>query len=134
MKNILILIFALSITACATKEGKKSNPFNPIHVKENLKRGVTTKKEVVKAFGAPNILTEDKDGETWTYQKENSSSKENELTTGLISFLPIPIAPTLAGVINESTNSTTSSNSYNLYVDFNRKGVVKDYSVRRTAF
>jgi hypothetical protein len=72
---LLTLIFGLA--SCSHEQQELPNsPFTPGQVSMTLKKGITTKQEVLNTFGSPNIVTQDSDGNSvWTYQKNASITK-----------------------------------------------------------
>ena len=72
--NALIILFAtVFLAGCATQSvQQKNSPYTQGNVTLTLKKGVTTQADVVKVFGAPNIVTQDSSGnQVWIYQKNN---------------------------------------------------------------
>ena len=122
------------VSCASSQKTSKDSPFNPVTVKESLKRGSTTKKEVLNVFGPPNILVESKTGESWTYQKERTDKVENSMGAAAVSFLPIPVLPTLVGGYLDSEAESTAQKSYALTVDFDKQNRVVDYKVVQKTF
>ncbi len=55
-----LLVIGLIATSCAsTKDKDVKNPFDALTLKETLQEGKTSQVEIVQAFGAPDITTED---------------------------------------------------------------------------
>ena len=78
--TIIFTIFAcliLGLSSCSSKPQTLPNsPFTPGQVSMTLKKGVTTKQDVLNTFGSPNIVTQDSDNNSiWTYQKNASITK-----------------------------------------------------------
>ena len=92
-------------------------------VQMTLKKGLTTKAQVLETFGSPNITTRDGSGrEVWTYQRH----AEVERTTS--GYLTIIIA-------GESTSGFEhSSRSITLIIRFDENDVVSDYNSMTTSF
>ncbi|AUN96856.1 hypothetical protein C0V70_01790 [Bacteriovorax stolpii] len=132
MKNLMITIsIALILTSCASSSKKEEkNPFDALTLKETLKEGLTTQTEVLKAFGAPDITTEDKTKQdVWVYSKHNVASESNGYAVGALAFLPGPFS--LAGGVLDGDKSETSSKTITLTLVFNKKKILKDYSLTK---
>lgn len=73
------LILAIGLTGCAASPfGETRDPISAGTAKILLNKGETRQQEVLEAFGGPNIVAGDADGnETWTYDRMSyiSSSK-----------------------------------------------------------
>src|SRR6266404_4242990 len=74
MKSAIFpMIVTLLVAGCSTTQQPKQsaqNPFTQGSVTLNIHKGKTTQEEVLRAFGAPNIVTKDSEGlDVWTYQK-----------------------------------------------------------------
>jgi len=73
---LLTSMFVLSSCRVPNEENMPNSPFTPGQVSLTLKKGVTTKTEVLNTFGSPNIVTQDSEGDSvWTYQKNASITK-----------------------------------------------------------
>lgn len=69
---------SLIIAGCASAPNPDmpNSPFTSGQVSMTLKKGVTTKAEVLETFGSPNIVTQDSSGNSvWTYQKNATISE-----------------------------------------------------------
>ena len=76
--GVLVLVcFVLGLCSCSSEPQTLPNPpFTPGQVTMTLKKGITTKEEVLNTFGSPNIVTQDSGGNAiWTYQKNASITK-----------------------------------------------------------
>ena len=62
-KSCLVVLLAVSLTACVTKLGRD---FDDKYAQQ-IKPGETTKEEVRKKLGRPALLSRAGDEETWTY-------------------------------------------------------------------
>lgn len=134
MKSLLVLLFPLLLVACvgATPVGEpmaKSN-LTSGQVSMTLKKNVTTQAEVVETFGAPNLVTQNADGEdVWTYQRNatvaNAASNSSYATIILL------------GGTSKSSGFEQSSRTMTLIIKFKDiKGVktVVDFSSRSSSF
>jgi len=123
-KIIMMFLFAvcmcaiLSLNSEAGQSGQKSNlTFGMI--KKHIIKGETTQAEIIKLFGAPNIMTKNKsEKEVWTYDKIWVS--KSEMTANAI---------LIAG-----SSSSASSRSMTLVITFGEKDIVKDYAVMAQEF
>jgi hypothetical protein len=76
-----ILLFI--VTGCNTEMGFAKTPYTSGNVSLTLKKGKTTQKQVLEAFGAPNIVTQDAEGDAvWTYQTNATVTREAGNSTG----------------------------------------------------
>lgn len=95
-------------------------------VQTKITNGTTQKSEILQWFGAPNIVTRDKDGEVWNYTRQGTAS---ELRTSSVG------AWFLIGYGGTSTGFARSgSYSFDLLIRFNNADVVTDHKVLQTAF
>lgn len=66
----LIVVLTGCATATSTSELTEKNRLTTGQVQLTLKKNETTQAEVIEAFGAPNLVTVNSEGEeVWTYQK-----------------------------------------------------------------
>ena len=78
--GVLCVALAVLLSGCATQreiESQKVSKSNltAVQVSITLKKNITTQQEVVETFGAPNLVTQNADGEeSWTYQKQATVS------------------------------------------------------------
>lgn len=125
IKLLMALVALISLVGCATYGRaipQKSNLTYGMAKKEIIK-GTTTQDDILKLFGAPNIMTKNKSGEeVWTYDKV---SYESSGTSSGIFFI-------IGAYGGESARSGTRTMT--LMITFDDKNVVKDYSVITTAF
>mgnify|MGYP001038921114 FL=1 len=57
------LLFVIGLSSCSsTSSGDRNSPYTHGNVQINLKKGITTKTEVLEKFGAPNVATTDSSG------------------------------------------------------------------------
>ena len=134
MKSLLVLLFPLSLVACVatTPVGEPMSKSNLTsgQVSLTLKKNITTQTEVVETFGAPNLVTQNADGEeVWTYQKNatvsNAASNSSYATIILL------------GGSSKSSGFEQSSRTMTLIIKFKDiKGVktVVDFSSRSSSF
>lgn len=88
-----------------------------------LKKGITTKSDVLETFGSPNITTRDGTGrEVWTYQRHA------EVATSTNGYLTV----ILAG--GSKSGFERSSRSITLIIKFDETDVVSDYNSMTTSF
>jgi len=142
MKNIItltfLLIFTASLMSCGSNQQKNTtNPFNPVTLNQTLVKGKTTQGEVLKTFGAPNVVAKGSEGfETWTYSRKNQSRKANEIDvyaqTG--KFFDYTFSNYLGGSIGGGqTTSKSNSNSIDVTMVF-RKGLLEEYNMMQTQY
>ncbi|QWD60116.1 hypothetical protein [Polynucleobacter sp. MWH-UH35A] len=134
MKSLIVLLFPLLLAACVgtTPVGEPMSKSNLTsgQVSLTLKKNITTQAEVVETFGAPNLVTQNADGEeVWTYQKNatvsNAASNSSYATIILL------------GGSSKSSGFEQSSRTMTLIIKFKDiKGVktVVDFSSRSSSF
>jgi hypothetical protein len=92
-----------------------------------VKSGVTTKAEILEAFGAPNVTTRDASGrEVWTYQRSGQASQSSSQSGGWTILL--------AGQSGSSSGFESSSRMMTLIIKFNSQDIVYDFNSRTSNF
>ena len=134
MKKLLALLSGLTLAACmgTTPVGEPMSKSNLTsgQVSLTLKKNITSQAEVVETFGAPNLVTQNADGEeVWTYQRNAtvSNSVSNSSYATII----------LLGGSSKSSGFEQSSRTMTLIIKFKEiKGVktVVDFSSRASSF
>lgn len=122
----IVLIITLSLASCAgpqIQESPQKSALTYGMIKSKIQEGQTSQAEILQTFGSPNIVTKNKDGaEVWSYSKQSSDRSSGG------SYATILIA---------GTNKNSSSNSMNtldLFITFDKKDIVKTYSVVQSQF
>jgi outer membrane protein assembly factor BamE (lipoprotein component of BamABCDE complex) len=125
---ILISSIIFLIGGCVTHPPSSSqNPYTQGNVTLNLKKGVTTQHQVAEVFGAPNIVTQDSNGDqVWIYQKDNVTV-ESGSTHDYFTIL-------LAGAGSRSSEYQQSSRTMTIIIHFDENGRVKDFKSMSTSF
>ena len=128
-KRVMVLIGALLLLpGCATfpkvdQSAQQSN-LTPGTVKTQIEKGKTTQAEVLQVFGAPNIVTKNRNQqEVWNYHKisyESFGAAKDD-----VYFF-------LQG--GSRAISSTTSRSFDLIITFDDKSVVSEYSVISAQF
>jgi outer membrane protein assembly factor BamE (lipoprotein component of BamABCDE complex) len=97
------------------------------NVQMNLKVGVTTKADVLNAFGSPNITTRDATGEeVWSYQRQATVSQSSASANYWTVFL--------TGESKSAAGFSESSRMMTLIITFNKNDVVSDFRSRSSDF
>jgi len=128
---------AALLAAAALLGGCVQGPSNPVaqrnsalttgNVELHIKKGVTTKAQVLDAFGAPNITTTDGSGhEVWTYQR---SATVSHASSGSSYWTVI-----LAGGGSNASGFEQSQRTMTLIIKFNKNDVVSDFRSRYSQF
>jgi outer membrane protein assembly factor BamE (lipoprotein component of BamABCDE complex) len=136
MKKLSTLILSIFLTiflsACNNTVTKPDSPMeksNLTHgqVQMTLKKGITTKTEVLETFGAPNITTTDAQSrEVWTYQKHGSVQQSSQSNTyGTLIFF---------GGSAKTSGFEDSSRTMTLIIKFDKNDKVHDFRSRYTSF
>ncbi len=131
-KGFYCSLLALVLCGCeTTTPTTHSNPITQGNVQLHLKKGITTKSDVLEKFGAPNLTTRDGQGrEVWSYQKH--ATKESVASGGLGIAGLIGAGVGGAGVAGASASA--SSRTMTLIIKFNANDVVEDYDSRSSSF
>ena len=116
-------------------------------VRKHVKIGEATQADLIAVFGAPNIITRDRDGnEVWTYDRQSMASASEIAAwnaagsvTGAGATLwgnsPVGGAATVGGSGGKSSNTgQVSSATFTLMITFDNNDVVKDYRMMATQF
>jgi len=122
----------LLLASCATETEKNTkNPFDALTLKENLLEGKTTQTQMLQIFGAPDIVTETSSKEdVWTYSQVKHESSGNTVGGGLLGIVPVA-GGILADAWGSVRKDESSSKSVTLMVIFNKKKVLKSYSLNK---
>lgn len=129
--NLLtILGIVVTLGACVNPPEpltKRNSQLTQGNVQMNLIVGQTSKAEVLKHFGAPNITTRDGAGrEVWTYQRAAQISQSSS-QSGYWTII-------LAGQSSRSSGFESSSSMITLIIKFDEKDVVSDFRSRTSKF
>lgn len=125
---LLFLIFSISlIYSCATYpkeyEPTQSSNLTVGTVKTTVIKGVTTQAEILEIFGAPNIVTKNRNNEeVWNYNRMSFRS-----VTGADGAVVLFWS-------GSRSMSTATTKSFDLIIIFDENDVVKDYSVISASF
>jgi hypothetical protein len=117
---------SLILTGCATfpeKQEPASSPLTAGNVSLTLKKGATTKAEVLKNFGAPNLVTKNRAAdEVWNYNRMSFTTRVGE-DAGSVIFWS-----------GSRAVSTATTKSFDLMITFDVNDVVKDYSIIQASY
>lgn len=125
MKKRLMIIFSFCflLFGCASVQPVQKGNLTPGMAKTKIIKEQTTQTEILEVFGAPNIVTKNKSGnEVWTYDKMSVETGTSDVYGTII----------VAG--GAGSRTSTSTRTFTLMIEFDEKGVVKDYSYRSSAF
>ena len=130
LSGVVMVSLLFLLGGCATthqQQGRTTNPYTQGNVTLRLKKGVTTMAEVDKAFGAPNIVTQNAKGnQIWIYQKNNVSIQSGG-SSGYFTIL-------IAGVSSGHSGYQQSSRTMTLTIYFNKHDVVTNFKSMSTSF
>ncbi len=131
IQTLSAIMISFLISGCAPSQPNITsptyNPYTPGVVSLTLKKGITTQAEVLQSFGAPNIVSQNSDGnEVWTYQKNATVSQANS-SGSYITIL-------LAGANHDSSGFAQSSRTMTLIIYFNKAQRVVDFKSLTTSF
>jgi len=127
MKKALIALFAafLLLPSCAKNKIEQTERSNLTAgmVKKKIIKGVTTQNEILKVFGAPNIITKNKSGnEVWTYDTISVVKSGEE------GYWNVVVGGASGG------KSSVSTRTFTLMIEFDDNDVVRECSYRASAF
>ena len=116
-------------------------------VKKYVKVGEATQTEILTVFGAPNIITRDKEkNEVWTYDRQsiasasevaewNTSGSVGVLAGGLVGNTAVGGGASIGGSSGKgSTAGQVSSATFTLIIKYDENDVVQDYRMMATQF
>jgi len=132
LRYLIPFMAVIALGGCATQQpptpqALDQRPYTQGQVSLTLKKGITTQEEVAQAFGAPNIVTQDSDGDqVWIYQKDNVTVQ----TAGRKGYFTVIIA----GFSSGGSTYQQTSRTMTLTIHFDKKGVVKDFKSMTTSF
>jgi outer membrane protein assembly factor BamE (lipoprotein component of BamABCDE complex) len=131
MRTLLLgVAFALALISpqpARAWQDAASSSLTPGSVSLNLKVGVTTQEQVLNAFGAPNIVTQDGSGaEVWSYQRHASILKSTD-GSGYFSVL-------VFGAGRRISSSEQTQRTMTLIIKFDKDDVVSDFRSRASEF
>ncbi|MDP0488966.1 MAG: hypothetical protein Q7K48_00090 [Fusobacterium sp. JB021] len=113
----LLIIMSLTLVGCSNNKPQKSNLSYGM-IKSKVRKGRTSQSDLLRIFGAPNLVTKNgNNNEVWSYNKMSVDKKSQGDKTWKL-------------FVQEygSTSSTTTS-SFDFIVVFDDFDIVKDYSV-----
>lgn len=122
-----LLFVSLSLTNCATfpKEQEPAQQSNLTFgiVKSKIIKGQTNQDEILILFGAPNIITKNRDNdEVWNYNKMSYKTVTGSDGATVIFWS------------GSRAMSSATTQSFDLIIIFDKEDIVKDYSVISAKF
>lgn len=116
-------------------------------VKKYVKVGEATQADILSVFGAPNIITRDKDNnEVWTYDRQsiasasevaewNATGRAGAIAGGLVGNTAVVGGASVGGSSGKgSTAGQVSSATFTLMIKYDENDVVQDYRMMATQF
>ena len=116
-------------------------------VKKYVEVGEATQADILTVFGAPNIITRDKDkNEVWTYDRQsiasasevaewNTSGRVGAIAGGLVGSTAVGGGASIGGSSGKgSTAGQVSSATFTLIIKYDENDVVQDYRMMATQF
>lgn len=114
--SIMLIVVPIFISGCTAKGGNENlAKMEKPTLEKNIVKGKTTKVDIKKMFGDPESVSLSNNDEEWEYSY-------NKVTASATNFIPI---------VNLFT-AGTSSDRKALVILFNKKGIVKNYTVTQT--
>ena len=125
-KIVTYLLFILAcffLMGCEAKQTTQNSTLTAGMVKQKITKGVTTQNELLKVFGAPNIITKNKSGnEVWTYDKVSADKSFED------GYWNVIVGGASGG------RSSTTTKTFTLMIEFDTNDIVKDFSYRSSTF
>lgn len=149
-----LLCMAIGISGCIWAQSpslpqssaQKSN-LTAGMVKKYVRVGKANQADLIAVFGAPNIITRDRDGnEVWTYDRQsmasvseiaawNAGASAAVAGAGLAGSTPVGGMASGGGSAGKSSNAgQVSSATFTLMITFDAHDVVRDYRMMATQF
>lgn len=130
-KSFLFILTFLLLSSCASqkKDEGKIKQFTKAEIEKYLVVKKSTKADVIKALGSPEMINSLSDkSEQWVYSKSSLDyeGQRGSIGAGVVSFVSSSIVGFDLG--HSSTKASLNSQSKTLEVSFNSKGILKDYS------
>lgn len=129
---VSVLAALMLVSGCTSKPSQqnamvKNSNLTHGQVQITLKKGQTTKLQVLDTFGSPNITTRDASGqEVWTYQRHATvSNSESSESFGTI---------ILFGAQSKARGFEQSSKTITLIIKFDESDTVSDFRSRASSF
>lgn len=128
MKNILILMLVVFISACShpVSVGPNATNLTVGKVQGEIKEGMAAS-AVAMVLGSPNIVTTDENRrEVWIYDKVSSNSV-NTTNSGYGTLI-------ILGANTSQSESTTSQKTLTIIIKFDKDKKVRDFAYNYTQF
>lgn len=123
IKKIILCLCLFSIIGCSSTIPVQKSNLTVGMIKNKVIKNKTTQNEVLSIFGAPNLITKNKqDNEVWSYNKMSTDASTSSNFSTLL----------LIGGSSAIASKTTSS--FDWIVTFNSNDTVKDYSVISSSY
>jgi len=128
MKNILILVLVLLISACThpVSVGPNATNLTVGKVQGEIKEGMAASAVAI-ILGSPNIVTTDENRrEVWIYDKVSSNSV-NTTNSGYGTLI-------ILGANTSQSESTTTQKTLTIIIKFDKDKKVRDFAYNYTQF
>jgi len=154
-RKVLVIIFACLLAGSCVRARSPKLPYSNQQksnltagmVKKYVKIGEASQTDLLAVFGAPNIITRDKDGnEVWTYDRQsiasasevaewNAAGSVGVAAAGLAGDTIVGGGATAGGSSGKSsTAGQVSSATFTLMIKFDENDLVQDYRMMATQF
>lgn len=150
----IIIIFLLFANGCVKAKvpdlpysNRQKSNLTAAMVKKYVKVGTVSQNDILSVFGAPNIMTRDREGhEVWTYDRQSMASSSEiaawnaggtgaAMAGGLAGEAVVGGGAVLGGSAGKrSTAGQVSSATFTLMISFDDNEIVSDYRMRATQF
>lgn len=142
MKNKLLIFISvvvlLNLNGCAINQPQHNSINNKETltlgtIQKHIKKGVS-QSEVITILGPPNIITNDRDKETWVYDKISTVMSTNEAQASAGGVGVGGSALGFLGVSGKHSNSSTSQKTLTVIIKFNNSNIVDDVSYHSSKY
>jgi len=134
----LLVLTCYSLSGCVqpqTPVDDRNSQLTQGTVQMTLKKGQTSKAQVLESFGAPNITTRDGDGrEVWTYQRSAQSAQSSKQSGWLAIVGTGGNAAGAGGASSSSSGFESTSRMITLIIKFDEHDIVTDFNSRTSNF
>ena len=122
-ETLMGVLLCLACSGCSHADAPQKSNLTPGMAKTRIVKGETSQNDMLEVFGPPNIITRNKSGnEVWTYDKVSIDTSSSGAYGTLI----------VVGAGSENTSASTRT--FILMIEFDENETVKDYSYRSSAF
>lgn len=129
------LALTLPPASCTAPPPPGKDPLTDGMISMTIRKGVTTQAEVLKVFGAPNIVTRDGDGRTmWTYRRHSVVTRASSGSAVVGAGGAPPSALVGIAASGYSSDASQTNSSMTLIIKFDASDRVADFQSMSSQF